>query len=106
MRVSSRDFIGLPVRTFSGTDLGKVSGFELLSDTGHIVTVFVKTKGLFGLIDHELSVAWSQVRECTNEYLIVDDAVFSKEKERAASLPGVSLSAKSATEGIMQEEGS
>jgi len=74
MRLNAKKLIGLPVRTRTGTALGKVAGFELDTDTGRLATLFVKTRGLVPtLLDQELSVAWDQIVEITDAAVIVQD---------------------------------
>ncbi|HWQ99314.1 MAG TPA: PRC-barrel domain-containing protein [Candidatus Methylomirabilis sp.] len=76
MVVSTKQFIGLPVVTKSGTAVGKVAGFDIETDTGRIASLRVKVRGLVpGLLDQELLVAWGQIVEITIAQVVVQDGV-------------------------------
>ena len=106
MKIASKDFIGLPVQTVSGRHLGKVGGFEMDAESGQILTVFVKTGGLLGgILDQELAIHWSQVTECNQEVLIVEDLVVS-DAEKASADAVLPPKATTVANGYLNEEGS
>lgn len=76
MRINSKKLTGLPVVTKTGAHLGKVSSFDIDTDSGRIESIHVKTRGIVpGLLDEELIVVWSQVIEITETNVIVTDAL-------------------------------
>lgn len=76
MKLSSKVLIGLSVMTRTGVVLGKVSGFDIESDTGRIESFHVKSGGLVaGLLADELLVSWSAVVELSAERLVVADTM-------------------------------
>ncbi len=72
MIVKAKDLLHLPVRTKSGTAVGKIAGVELQTDTGRMETLLVKPSGK--LLGTELRVAWTQVISLSDKEAIVDDA--------------------------------
>lgn len=86
MRMNSKTLIGLPVKTRSGTALGKVSGFEIEMETGRMASLHVKTRGLVpGLMDHELIVMWDQILEMTDKEVTVQDNTVPAGSRKIAS---------------------
>ena len=79
MKISNNDLINLPVYTQSGEHLGKVSSFEINSDTGKIENFHIKTGLIEGLWHEQLVVSHSQVVEITGEKMVVEDGA-NKEK--------------------------
>lgn len=74
MILNSKTLIGLHVRTQSGTAVGKVASLDLDADTGHLVTLHVKTPGIVhGLLNEELAISWGQIVEITEKEVIVKD---------------------------------
>ena len=85
MILSSKVLIGLPVKTKSGTPVGKACGFELEAETGQMKSLQVKAPGLVpGLLNQELSVAWTQIIEITDKQVTVEDAVVPAGARRLA----------------------
>jgi sporulation protein YlmC with PRC-barrel domain len=74
MRINSRHLAGLPVVTKSGRDLGRVGSFDVDTDSGRLVTLRVKTRGLVkGLLDQDLLINWSQVENIDETRVTVSD---------------------------------
>lgn len=98
MRLNSKDLMGLPVHTRSGTALGKVSSLDVDCDTGRIATMHVKTRGLVpGLMDHELMVTWDQIIEITEKEVIVQDNTVPAGASALATATGTAVPG---TEGV------
>lgn len=95
MQASQRRLVGLPVRTRSGSDLGKIADFIMDTDTGRMAFLVVRTRGFIpGLMDHELRVAWAQVISLSDTGAIVEDrSVPSGATRFIASLTGKHLQA-------------
>jgi sporulation protein YlmC with PRC-barrel domain len=75
MVLSSKQIIGLPVRTKSGLVLGTLASFELNSDTGRIDTLHVQIPGVLPhLLHEEAMVAWAQVVFIDEKEVVVVDA--------------------------------
>lgn len=72
MLVKAKDLLHLPVRTKSGTLVGKISAIELQTDTGRMDALCVKPSGK--LLGSELRIAWGQIVSLTDKEVIVDDA--------------------------------
>lgn len=94
MHLNSKEFIGLPVVTKSGTALGKLASIDIDADSGRLVTLHVKTRGIVpGLLSDELLIGWASVIEMTDERIVVADAsvaagatAFARAKEAPASV--------------------
>ncbi|MBD3250952.1 hypothetical protein GF380_00530 [Candidatus Uhrbacteria bacterium] len=88
MRISSKQLTGLPVRTKSGKNLGKVHLFELDTLSGRLDTLHVKTGGIVhGLIADDLLIRWSQVVELSDQAVIVSDATVPEGARALAAGP-------------------
>jgi sporulation protein YlmC with PRC-barrel domain len=94
MHLNSKELIGLPVVTKSGTGLGKLASIDVDADSGRLVTLHVKTRGIVpGLMSDEVLVGWASVIEMTNERIVVADAAvtagataFARAKEAPSSV--------------------
>lgn len=75
MVISSRKMLRLPVRTKSGTRLGRVASFDLDTDTGKLVAVHVLPGVAARLLTDELVISWAQIVEITEQMVLVADAV-------------------------------
>ncbi|MCI0479366.1 PRC-barrel domain-containing protein [Candidatus Uhrbacteria bacterium] len=95
MYISQRRLMGLPVRTRSGTALGKLTDLVVDTDTGRLAAFMVRTRGFIpGLMDHELRIAWTQVISLSEKELVVTDgSVPSGATRFIAGLTGKKLSA-------------
>lgn len=92
MSINSKSLHNLPVRTRSGQPVGKVASVDIDADTGKLVALRVKTRGIVpGLLDQELSVAWGQIVEITEKEVIVEDGtVPMSNRAMASASPAVS----------------
>lgn len=62
MKLNTKDMIGVGVKTVSGQLVGKVLDFALDPESGRIVELRVKTKGVVaGFMAGELLVPWSAI---------------------------------------------
>lgn len=76
MRISSRQLKKIRVETQSGLYLGRVSGFELETDSGSIEKYLVSAKiGLAGIWGTDLIISRNQVVNFDSEKMIVEDNV-------------------------------
>ncbi len=89
--------IGLPVRTQSGDEVGKVEGFIIQLDGQHIHQYQVKPYGLVHLFDTELLVHRDSVLSITEKEMIVEDAVSSQQAEKKTLPKKVPLSTEPIT---------
>jgi len=107
MKLSIKVFIGLPVQSRSGLDLGRVSGGDIDTESGRLQTIHVKAGGLVkGLMNDEALINWSQVIEITDKAVIVDDAASQKAEAKEASREAVRMpSASPAMQSNASEEG-
>ena len=75
MRINTKQLFGLPVETAGGTSVGKAGCADIDTETGRLVTLHVKTRGVIpGLMNEELMVDWSQIVEITDTRVVVADA--------------------------------
>jgi sporulation protein YlmC with PRC-barrel domain len=75
MRINTKQLMGLPVETEGGASIGKVCSADVETETGRIIAIHAKTRGVIpGLMDEDLLIAWSQIVEITAEHVIVQDA--------------------------------
>jgi len=75
MNLNSRSLVGTPVRTRSGTPVGKLASLDFEADTGRLAVLRVRVRGMVpGLLDDEALVAWSQVVSLDEREIVVDDA--------------------------------
>lgn len=75
MHLNSRAMVGTPVRTRSGTPVGKLASLDFEADTGRLAAVRVRVRGVVpGLLDDEALVAWSQVVSLDEHEAVVEDA--------------------------------
>ncbi|MCX6740636.1 MAG: hypothetical protein NTZ49_05420 [Candidatus Parcubacteria bacterium] len=90
MRISSGQLKRIRVETQSGQYLGRVSGFELETDSGIIEKYEVKTRiGLAGIWDSGLIISRSQIIFLDKDKMIVEDNVIkikSELKDRLAKV--------------------
>jgi sporulation protein YlmC with PRC-barrel domain len=97
MRINSKQLTNLPVITKSGQDLGKVGNFDIDSDSGRLMTIHVKTRGLVkGLLDTDLLVDWSQIVTIDEDKVVVSDASVPGGVKALASQTAGSASASGA----------
>jgi len=75
MNLNSRALVGTPVRTRSGTPVGKLASLDFEAETGHLAALRVRVRGMVpGLLDDEILVAWSQVVSLDEREIVVEDA--------------------------------
>lgn len=79
----------MPVYTEGSVHLGKVAGFEMDSETGKVLTFYVKTGLIKDLLSHQLTVNFSQIISIDKEKMIVNETV---KKIPAASFKSAELS--------------
>jgi len=78
MNLNSKNVVGTPVRTRSGTPVGKLASLDFEADTGRLATVRVRVRGMVpGLLDNETLVTWSQVVSLDEREVVVEDAAVS-----------------------------
>lgn len=66
---------GRPVRTVSGTPVGKVQSFDLDADTGAFAGIRVIPRGaVAGLLAHEQMIARQSIVSLTEEEVVIEDA--------------------------------
>lgn len=66
--------MGLPVRTRSGSPLGKLTDLVIDTETGRLAFLVVRTRGLIpGFLDQELRIAWTQVISLGEKEIVVTD---------------------------------
>lgn len=76
MILTNDQLIGLKVTTQGGQILGKVKDFEFNSDTSKIINYIITSSDLVKKITAQnLIININQIREITNELMIVDDNV-------------------------------
>lgn len=81
--------VGVPVRTRSGTAVGKLSEVIIDTETGRIAFVLVRARGFIpGLIDQELRIAWSQIISMTEKEVVVTDGSIPTGATRIAAALG------------------
>jgi sporulation protein YlmC with PRC-barrel domain len=74
MRVNTKQLIGMPVDTKSGSALGRVASADFDAETGRIATLHVKARNVIqGLLNEEFLVDWSQIVEITEAHVVVQD---------------------------------
>ena len=103
MLISSHNLLNLPVYTKSNINLGKVTSFDIDTNTHSITKYHVKSNGLLENIIHnkELVIDQSQVISVTNEKMAVEDGLekeissTKKEKVPTQEPVGVMSSSKS-----------
>lgn len=89
MHVAGRRLVGVPVRTRSGKDIGKLSDILIDGETGRIAFVLVRARGFIpGLLDQELRIAWSQVISISEKEVIVTDGSVPTGATRLAAALG------------------
>lgn len=75
MNLNSKSLVGTPVRTRSGTPVGKLASLDFEADTGRLAVLRVRVRGMVpGLLDDEVAVAWSQVVSLDQREIVVADA--------------------------------
>lgn len=75
MLLNSKTAMGLPVRTKSGIQLGKLASFDLDAETGRLTALHVRVRGMVpGLLDDEAIVAWPQVVTMDDKEIVVVDS--------------------------------
>lgn len=75
MNLNSKTLVGTPVKTRSGTFLGKLASLDFEADTGRLAALRVRVRGMVpGLLDDEALVAWAQVVSLGEREIIVEDA--------------------------------
>ncbi len=83
MRIDSRDLLGLPVVTASGTRLGKVLSFEVDADSHAVVAYHVGARNWpLGGTDH--LIAPGQVLAITAEKMTVADGAVRETDEKTS----------------------
>lgn len=82
MELSDRKIIHLPVFTKSGKELGKVSGFEIDTNTQAIKRYYVKSHRLVAeLFSKELIIGATQVISITDQKMTVEDLDLKEQAE-------------------------
>lgn len=75
MNLNSKTLVGTPVRTRSGTPVGKLASLDFEADTGRLAALHVRVRGVVpGLLDDEALIAWSQVVSLDEREILVEDA--------------------------------
>ncbi|MFA4954301.1 MAG: hypothetical protein WC641_03250 [Patescibacteria group bacterium] len=75
MLVNTNKLKNVKVRTKSGISLGRLASLDLDADSGHLISLHVRTSGMLpGLMDEEALVAWSQVLSMSEKEIVVTDA--------------------------------
>ena len=88
MIVKNNQLIGLLVETRSGELLGRVSGFELDSQSHEIIRYQVKKSGIWPvLLSKYLLIHKNQVVSLTAEKMIVEDALVKDKKIAESTMP-------------------
>ena len=90
MKIFSHQLNNLPVETKSGQALGKISYYEMDTDTHRVLKYYVKSHKLVRLLSKELTIDPEQVISITQEKMIVQD-----------NLPAIKVLAKNKT-GLTQ----
>lgn len=86
MILTTKQLIGLPVVTESRQTMGKLLGLSMDADTGHLVHLIVRTRGLVpGLLHDELIVPWNRVVRITEQEVVVEDGIVSASSRAFAS---------------------
>jgi len=82
--------MGIPVRTRSGTVVGRLTDLLVETDTGRVAFLLVRSRGFIpGLMDQDLRVAWTQVVSLSEqEAIVADNAVPSGATRFIAGLVG------------------
>jgi sporulation protein YlmC with PRC-barrel domain len=75
MLINSKSLGKLPVRTQSGTRLGRVASFDVDVDAGKISVIHVTPGVAARLLSDELMIAWSQIVSISAEAVIVIDSM-------------------------------
>jgi len=74
MLLNSRQLARVPVRTQSGTRLGKLASVDIDADTGRISAIRVIPLGaVIRLLGTELIIGWAQIVSMTTEEIVVKD---------------------------------
>lgn len=85
MVINSKQILHAPVRTRSGTAVGKVASIDFDADTGHFTTLHVRVAGVVsGLLDKETLVGWQQIVSMSETEVIVEDTSVSRALPRFA----------------------
>lgn len=80
MLISEKKLKKVNVETQSGQNLGKISGFELETDTGIIEKYYVKSKiSIPGIYENKLIVSKEQIISFDQEKMIVNDNLIKVE---------------------------
>jgi uncharacterized protein YrrD len=83
----------VPVQTKSGIVLGTVASVDFDADTGKLVGIKVKTRGLMsGLFNEELNVVWDQIVEIRTDLVTVRDTTVPVGARRLAVETGTPVS--------------
>lgn len=93
MVLNAKEIHGLPVRTRSGTSVGKVGSVDIETDTGRIAVLGVKTGGFVTqLLGQELDIAWTQIVAMDDKEVVVEDAVVPAKEVAAAPIASAAAS--------------
>jgi sporulation protein YlmC with PRC-barrel domain len=75
MVLNTKVLLHMPVHTRAGASVGKVSSLDMDSDTGKLVGIRVRVRGVVpGLLDDEIVVFWAQIIEITEKHVVIADA--------------------------------
>jgi len=89
MKISSNNLIGLDVVTQSGQQLGRVTSFNIETDSQSILEYVVKPANIVkDLITKDLIIPRGQVIEITNDKIVVEDSLSgskNNEKEKKSA---------------------
>ena len=88
--INSKKMQGVPVRTASGQQVGKLISFDVDADRGRIEALRVRmSRSMPALLNKEAYVSWSQIVSMDEKEIVVRDGVVV---ERSA-VPSNSLAA-------------
>lgn len=85
MIVNTKRVVGTRVETKTGDAVGKVASIDLDADTGRLHTLWVKTRGISGLLEDELAVSWNAIVSFSEERVVIADATISSRVAVAVS---------------------
>lgn len=90
MRISSEDLLNLPVESQSGQRLGRISGFDVDTESHRVMRYYVKTGLIRGLWHQQLLIDPVQVVSISKEKMVVEDGAI---REPATELDPAKLAA-------------
>ncbi len=83
MILTTKDLINLPVETKSGRLIGRVSDFEIETDSGLVTKFYVRQGNLIGgLLGRDLLIIGrNQVLSISKEKMVVEDGLIKEKNE-------------------------